>query len=179
MQPQQPQDLMLATFQGSYRVAHPDGFQDQNVLNNFEVDVQMSKEFLETPGLNAPFRVYYQHLVKSVYPDMIDLYRWELVQATELDGTPIENPKALSYSNLIDYINKKKYPINIGLFTPAELRNEVILYEQDAKGQQHLQELQENIRGASLRIGQQIAALGKNAIRRKNPAVTPELSGVL
>ena len=143
-------DFMLAEFKGTYRAPHPDGIKDQNIIKNFHVQVEMKKSFLKAPGLKGTFAVYYKELCKSMYPDMIDLYKFDLVEATELDGSPINNPKAMSYQDLVKYINEKQYPINIALYSQSELRNQVVLHEEDPKGQQKLQGITERTKGNAI-----------------------------
>ena len=88
---------------------------------------------------------------------MLDLYRWRLVEATELDGEVIDDPKCLSYQGLLDFIKKHEYPINPLLYpTDQELRDAILLYEDDDKGQQKLQARWEQINGPVLKVAQEI-----------------------
>ncbi len=152
-------DYILAEFKGTYRAPHPDGIRDQNITKPFHVKVKMKRECLDAPGLNGLFATYYKELLRKLYPDMIDTYFYDLVEARELDGSAIENPKALSHDNLLKYIGQRRMPINPLLYTPNELRNEVILYEIDPKGQQHLQNKLEQQKGSQLKISAEIMAI--------------------
>lgn len=151
--------FILAEFRGTYRSPHPQGIKDANVTKDFHVKVKMRRESLSAPGLNGLFACYYKELLRGLYPDMIDTYQFNLVQATELDGTIITDPKALSHENLLEYIAYKGYPINPGLYPPHELRNEVVLYEFDAKGQQHLQKKLQEQKGNMLEIAAMLHGL--------------------
>lgn len=160
-------NYILAEFKGTYRAPHPDGIKDANVTKQFNVKVKMKRESLKAPGLCGLFATYYKELLKTVkdkegnlvYRDMIDTYMYDLVQATELDGTVINNPKALSHERLISYIKEKEYPINALLYSSGELRNEVILYEEDPKGQQYLQNRRQKQKGHTLAISAEIQNL--------------------
>lgn len=148
---------MLAEFKGTYRAPHPGGIKDQNVLKDFHVKVEMPKSFLKAPGLNGFFVNHYLNYLRSAYPDLIKTYRFQLIEVTELDGSVIDNPKCLSYQGLLDYIKRREFPINPSLFDEAELRNEVLLYEQDAKGQQFLQDKIQQRKGTELAIAQALS----------------------
>ncbi|MBX9937649.1 MAG: hypothetical protein K2Y32_00265 [Candidatus Obscuribacterales bacterium] len=155
-------EYILAEFKGTYRAPEPNGQRDLNVTKPFHVAVKMDRSVLTDDrvlGLKGLFATYYREFVRRAYPDMIDLYFFDLVQATELDGTVIENPKALSFDNLIAYIQKKRYPINTTLYAPAELRNEVLLYERDKDGQQHLESLRTKMRGSELAVAAKLQNL--------------------
>lgn len=152
-------DYILAEFKGTYRSPHPGGLRDQNVLKDFHVRVKMRRECLEAPGLNGLFANYYKEFLRRQYPDMIDTYMFDLVQATELDGSVILNPKALSYTGLLQYVASRRLPINTSLFSPTELRNEVVLFEHDPKGQQHLQALLEKRKGSTIAISAELQEL--------------------
>lgn len=142
--------FILAEFRGSYRAPHPDGIRDANVTKEFHVKVKMKEDSLLAPGLNGLFATYYKGHLRKLYPEMIDTYMFDLVQATQLDGTPIDNPKAMSHDALLAHIAKKKYPINPLLYSTLELRDEVVLYEQDASGQQYLQNKRQLQKGSLL-----------------------------
>jgi hypothetical protein len=152
-------DYILAEFKGTYRAPHPDGIRDQNVTRNFNVKVKMKRECLNAPGLNGFFGSYYKEFLRKLYPDMIDTYKYEMVQATELDGKPIDSPKALPYEGLLQYIFRKKYPINPTLYSPKELRNQINLYEEDPKGQQFLEEKLQRLRGNQLAIAAELQSM--------------------
>lgn len=152
-------DLISAEFKGSYRAPHPDGIRDANITKNFHVRVKMKRSALKAPGLKGLFATYYKEFVREAYPDMIDLYEFDLVQATELDGTIIHDPKALSYDGLLNYISTHKYPINPMLYSRHELRNEVALYEVDKSGQQHLQNRLQQLRGNALEMSAELSKL--------------------
>lgn len=152
-------DYFLAEFKGTYRAPHPGGLRDQNVTKDFHVRVKMRRECLEAPGLNGLFANYYKEFLRKQYPDMIDTYMFDLVQATELDGSVIDNPKALSYQRLVQYVTRRRLPVNTALYSPTELRNEVVLYEQDPKGQQHLQALLETRKGSTIAISAELQEL--------------------
>lgn len=154
------ENFILAEVKGTYRAPHPDGIRDANVTKDFHVKVKMEREWLNAPGLNGFFATYYKEHLKRAYPEMIDLYMFSVVQATELDGTPIHEPKAMSHDQLLEYIAKKKYPINPLLFSSNELRNEVILYEADPSGQQHLQGLRERRKGSVLATAAKLQEVG-------------------
>jgi hypothetical protein len=152
-------ELMLASFKGTYRSPHPEGFKEQAILRPFDVTVKMKQSFLAAPGLCGFFRNHYFAALKAKFPLMIAPYMIEFMGATELDGRPIDNPKAMSYGELLGYIQRKKYPINIGLYDATALRNEVVLYEQDPSGQQHLQGKLENLRGSEIALSNELAAI--------------------
>lgn len=145
-------DYILAEFKGTYRAPHPDGIRDQSITKPFHVKVKMKREALKAPGMCGLFRVYYFEHLRKAYPDIQDTYNYELVQATELNGDVIDNPKALSYDGLLAYIKEKEYPINTLLYSPVELRNEVVLYEEDPKGQQFLQEKRLKVHGNAMKM---------------------------
>jgi hypothetical protein len=153
--------LILAEFKGTYRAPHPDGFQNQNVERPFHVKVKMKRESLQAPGLNGLFVTYYSGFMKKLFPDMIELYRWENLGCTELDGSPIEDdPKAMNRDQLLAYIKRKKYNINALLYpTVTELRNEVVLYETDRAGQQYLEGKRQELKGNLLEMAAEIAEL--------------------
>lgn len=150
------QDFILAEFQGTYRAPHPDGIKDANMTKNFHVKVKMKRESLRAPGLNGLFATYYKSRLRTLYPDMIDTYMYDLVQATELDGKVIDNPKALSYEGLLKYVAKKMYPINVTLYSPNELRNQIVLYEEDHTGQQTLEGILTKHRGSELKTAAEL-----------------------
>lgn len=155
-------DYILAEFKGTYRAAHPDGQRDVNVTKPFHVKVKMKASVISDNrvlGLNGLFATYYKEFLRRMFPDMIDTYFFDLVEATEVDGTPIEHPKALSHKGLLEYISKKRYPINITLYTPGELRNEVMLYESDEKGQQKLESIRTELRGSELAVAAELQKL--------------------
>jgi hypothetical protein len=152
-------DLFIAEFKGTYRAPSPDGIRDQNVTKPFHVKVKMKRECLKAPGLNGLFSTYYKEFLRNIYPDMIDTYMYDLVQATELDGTIINNPRALSYENLLKFISSERLPINVGLYPPNELRNQVILYQEDPKGQKHLEEKLQALKGNMLAISAELQSL--------------------
>jgi hypothetical protein len=158
-------DLMLAEFKGTYRIPHPDGIKGESVLRPFHVIVKMKKQFLEAPGLHGFFLSYYANQVKKCYPDMISIYHVEFQEAKELDGKVINNPKALSFKNLRAYIHEKNYPINTALYSDVELRNEVVLYESDPKGQQHLQKRREDARGGEMEVARELSEIEDLVVR--------------
>ena len=150
---------MLVEFEGTYQVAHPDGVKGRKVLKNFHVKVEMNKSFLDATiiegsfhSLRGPFASFYTGFLKKLYPDMIDLYQFGMIEATELDGGKIRDPKCMNHADLMAYIVDRKYKINIGLYDDQQLRNEVVLYEADRKGQQHLQGHTERVRGGVLSV---------------------------
>lgn len=153
------QNYILAEFKGTYRAPHPEGFREQNITKDFHVRVKMKRECLLAPGLNGLFATYYKEFLRKLKPDMIDLYVFDLVQATELNGATIYDPKALSHDGLMDYINQKKYPINPLLYSMLELRDQVVLFEQDPKGQQHLQDKLQNLKGNMLATSAELREL--------------------
>jgi hypothetical protein len=114
-------DYILAEFKGTYRAPNPDGIRDQQIVKPFHVRVKMKRECLKAPGLNGFFDNYYKNFLKRAYPEMIELYQFQMVQATELDGSIINDPKALSHEGLLAYIKDRKYPINALLFELAAL----------------------------------------------------------
>ena len=152
-------DYILAEFKGNYRAPHPSGVRDQNITKEFHVKVKMKRDSLQAPGLCGLFSTYYKELLRKQYPDMIDTYFYEMIQATELNGAKIDHPKAMSHDDLLAYINKRQYPINPLLYSGTELRNEVILYEQDPKGQQHLQGKLEAQKGNMIAIASELHSL--------------------
>lgn len=159
---QEDNKYILAEFKGTYRAPHPDGQRDLQVTRPFHVKVKMKAEVIHDSrvlGLNGLFATYYKEFLRRQFPDMVDLYFFDLVEATELDGTPIEHPKALSHSGLLQYLEKKKYPINCTLYTPAELRNEIMLYEVDKEGQQKLEGIRTELRGSELAVAAELQNL--------------------
>lgn len=147
---------MLVEFEGTYTTAHPDGIKGQKVIRPFHVRVKMKKEFLEARGLRGAFSVYYEEKLKRQYPGMISLHQFRMIEATEIDGSKINNPKCMSHADLLVYINEKDYQINTALYDDQELRHEVALYESDKKGQQKLQGQREAARGGKLKISKEI-----------------------
>ncbi len=87
---------------------------------------------------------------------MKELDRFTMVEATELDGRKISNPRAMSYEDLIEYIKEREYPINIAVYSPTDLRHQVRLYEKDKDGQQKLQGNLLNARGGKMAIEDEI-----------------------
>lgn len=158
-------DYFIAEFKGTYRAPHADGIRDQFVLKNFHVKVKMKRDFLAAPGLNGTFANYYAKAVAALYPDFVDLYQFEFVEGLELDGKKIDNPKAMSHADLVEYVTRKKYPINTMLFNASELRNEVVLYEQDPSGQQTLQARYEKQRGGTIALSNELSALDDLVVR--------------
>jgi len=152
-------DLFIAEFKGTYRAPSPEGIRDQNVTKPFHVKVKMKRECLKAPGLNGLFSTYYKEFLRKLYPDMIDTYMYDLVEAKELDGSIINNPRALSYENLLAFIRKEQLPINVGLYPPNELRNQVILYNEDPKGQKHLEGKLQALKGSMLAISAELQSL--------------------
>lgn len=152
-------EFFLAEFKGTYRAPHPAGIRTETIIRDFHVKVTMLKKFLAGDGLNGAFQVYYKGFLKNHYPDMINTYQFDLVEATELDGTKIDNPRCLSYQGLLDYIANRRYPINAMLYSALELRDEIILYEKDPKGQQHLQGKRENLKGNVLSTAAELGQL--------------------
>lgn len=152
-------DLFIAEFKGTYRAPSPEGIRDQNITKAFHVKVKMKRECLKAPGLNGLFATYYLEFLRKLYPDMIDTYMYDLVEARELDGTIINNPRALSYENLLKFIHSERLPINVGLYPPNELRNQVILFQEDPKGQKHLEEKLQAIKGNMLAISSELQSL--------------------
>lgn len=169
------QEYFLAEFKGNYRAPEPTGQRDLNITKPFHVKVKMKRDYLDDSrvlGLNGIFATYYKEYLRRMYPDMIDLYFFDLVEGTELDGSVIENPKALSFDNLAKYIQWRKYPINIGLYTPAELRNQVLLYEKDAAGQQFLESNLTQMRGSMLAIANELQSLDDVMVKvEQSPSV--------
>lgn len=157
---------LLAEFKGTYSCASPTGIKGQKIEKPFHVKVEMKKDFLNHPGptgmvsLCGPFVTYHKQELKQIHPDLIDTYMFELIEATELDGTKINRPECLSYEDLKDYITEKEYPINTSLYSRTDLRHAVRLYEHDEKGQQKLQGDIEKVRGGVLRISNEIAKRG-------------------
>ncbi|MBX9687083.1 MAG: hypothetical protein K2X27_10300 [Candidatus Obscuribacterales bacterium] len=149
-------DFILAEFKGTYRAPHPDGVRDANITKPFHVKVKMLRSNLKAPGLKGLFATYYKDFLRNAYTDMIDTYEFDLVQATELDGSVIHDPKALSYDGLLEHISRHHYPINPMLYPRHELRNEVVLYETDKAGQQHLQERLQKLKGNALETAAQL-----------------------
>ena len=159
-----PKKWMIVEFEGTYRVAHPDGIKGQTVLRPFHIKVPMRRSYLkDSYNLRAPFGSFYKQRLINRYPGMIKLHHTKLIEATNPDGSIIKHPKAMSYDNLLEYIAENEYPINIGLYDDQQLRNEVVLYEKDAPGQQHLQANQERVKGSVLAVGQELDALGSDA----------------
>lgn len=152
---------MRVEFEGTYRVRSPQGIKNQSVERPYHIFVPMSKRYLkDSSNLRAPFCSFYENRLKNKYPGMLGLYQTRLIEALNEDGSVINHPKALSYENLKEYIKEREYPINIGLYDDQQLRNEVVLYEKDADGQQHLQSWTEKVKGGSLAVGQELDALG-------------------
>lgn len=152
-------DLMLGEFKGVYRAPHPAGYRDQNIVMPFHVKVKMKREFLSAPGLCGLFKNHYEHALRAKYSEMLELYRFEFMGATELDGKPINNPKAMYHKELIKYIAEKRYPINMSLYNQTELRNEVNLYEHDPQGQQFLQGKLEYMHGGTIALTNELAQI--------------------
>jgi len=163
------QDWMLVEFEGSYMIAHPDGIKGQKVLRNFHVRVEMAKDFLFNlkpfESLRAPFSTYYMEQLKQMFPKMISLYQFRMVEATELDGSKIADPRAMCHADLLEYIKVRKYPINSSFYNDQDLRHEVHLYENDKKGQQHLQANLEKIRGGVLAVSKRIRERGMSVMQ--------------
>jgi len=153
-------NLILAEFKGSYRSPHPQGYKDQNIERQFHVKVKMKRDSLNAPGLNGLFATYYASFLKNIFPDFLELYMFSLVEATELDGTPIRNPKCLSHAGLLQYIQDERIPINPLLYgDTTELRNQVVLYQVDSKGQQVLQEKIQKTKGQMLATAEELATI--------------------
>lgn len=172
------QEYILVEFKGTYRAPHPDGY-EKDVQKDFHVKVKMKRGVLAGPGTCGHFQAYYKGHLKKIYPDFKDTYFFEMVQATELDGSIIHNPKAYSQANLIDYIARMGYPINPILYaTGTELRNEVVLYEQDKGGQQHLQKLLEDMKGAEIRTAAELRELGEIMFAVEPVSTVAEVSTV-
>lgn len=150
-------NFILAEFKGTYRAPHPQGVRDQNITKEFHVKVKMERKSLKAPGLKGLFATYYKEFLRQAYPDMIDTYDFDLVQATELDGKRINDPKALSYEGLLEYIHEHDYNINAMLYPRHELRNEVVLYEKDREGQQLLQGKIQEQRGNALATAEKLS----------------------
>lgn len=166
-------DWMLAEFSGTYKTPHPEGFKDQTVLRPFHVFVEMKKDFLKAPGLCAIFQNFYGNAVKEAFPDMVKLNHVDFHGAVELNGDAINNPKAMSHKELLVYIQQKQYPINPSLYTARELRNEVVLYETDPSGQQHLQAKLQQLRGGAIDLANELASR-PNLIRKAGEEVVEE-----
>lgn len=172
------QEYILVEFKGTYRAPHPDGY-EKDVQKDFHVKVKMKRSVLAGPGTCGNFQAYYKGHLKKIYPDFKDTYFFEMIEATELDNSPIYNPKAMSHANLVDYIAKMGYPINPILFpTATDLRNEVVLYEQDKSGQQHLQKQLEDMKGAEIRTAAELRELGEIMFEVKPVSTVPEVSTV-
>jgi len=157
--------FILAEFRGTYKAPHPEGFDKSQVEKPFHIKVKMKRESLNAPGLNGLFQTYYAGFMKKAYPDYIELYRFETVQATNLDGTVIRNPKALSHEGLLTYMKEENIPINPLLYEPSELRNQVCLYMEDKKGQQFLQEKLQNSKGQMLATAAELADIDDILVR--------------
>lgn len=163
-------DWMLVEFKGTYTIANPNGVKGSKVVRPFHVKVEMKKSFLDFKGptgitsLRGPFATYYKQELRKADPGMIDLAQFDMVEATELDGTPIDDPNAMSHENLLDYIQRKRYPINPGLWNDQDLRHEVARYEADPKGQQKGQAHLTNVRGAFLDIAKEISSRGSKMV---------------
>lgn len=172
------QSYFVAEFQGTYRAPHPDGVRDANVTKQFHVKVKMKRECLNAPGLNGLFDVYYKEFLRQRYPDLIDTYQFNLVEARELDGSVINNPKALSYEGLLAYIHTKRYLINVSLYSPQELRNQVVLYEEDKGGQQFLENKLQAMKGSMLATANELQSLDDvMVVVDEQPSVEALLSG--
>lgn len=161
---------ILATFEGTFKTAHPEGHRGEQVTRPFKCRVKIPRHFLKPipntvpalrhVSLTAVFGTYYKQHLKKAHPEMLDLYRWRLVEATELDGSVMDDPKCLSYQGLLDFVKEKEYPINPLLYpTDQELRDAILLYEDDETGQQKLQKRWEQITGPVLKVSQEIAAI--------------------
>ena len=161
-------DWMLVEFKGTYLCAHPDGIKGQKVTRPFHVKVEMKKQFLRDlkpfESLCGPFAVYYVGLVKNLYPELIDLHRFEMIEATELDGTKINDPRAMCHEDLLEHISDRELPINAGMLDAKDLRHHIMLHAQDPKGQARMQENLQKVRGGHLAISKEIGER-KQAIR--------------
>jgi hypothetical protein len=165
---------ILAEFKGTYRAPHPAGIRDQQITPSFHVKVKMKREWLEQPGLNAFFQAYYKPFLQKLYPDFLDTHFFDLIEATELDGTEIESPKALSHAGLLGYIERRGLKINALLYgTTNELRNQVILYEEDQKGQQILQGKEELLKGTALSTAAELQGLDDVMVLVNAPVEVP------
>lgn len=157
-------DWILVEFKGTYKVPHKEGFRGQSMLKPFHVQVEMERSFLLNlkpyQSLRGTLATYYMNILKQSYPDMIELHRFDMVEATEVDGDKIHDPRAMRHADLIDYIQKNKLPINISLYNDQDLRHEVALYEQDKKGQQHIQGWREKVQGGMLEVSKRISERG-------------------
>lgn len=152
-------EYFIAEFKGTYRAPHPSGARDQQITKDFHVKVKMLQTALDAPGLKGAFQNYYKESVKALYPDLIDFYSVQFIKGVELNGDKIDNPKAMSYADLVAYITRKKYPVNPLLFDQEELRNQVVLYEFDPSGQQLLQGKTEKLRGGQIEMALKLAAV--------------------
>ncbi len=153
-------DWMLVEFEGTYTVANPSGVKGSKVLKPFHCKVEMAKSFLSGYGLRGVFSTYYMEQMRKLFPAMIDLYRFRMVEATELDGSKINDPKAMNHADLLGYISSREYQINTSFYDDQQLRHEIELYEKDKAGQQHLQANLEKIRGGKLAVSKQISDRG-------------------
>lgn len=157
-------DWMNVEFEGTYQVAHPDGIKGQKVLRNFRVVVEMERSFLEVlepfQSLRGPFATYYMGELREQFPGLIDLHRFRMIEATEIDGSKIRDHRAMSQEDLLQYIKDRRYPINTSFYPCDDLRHEVGLYEKDKKGQQHLQAHLEKTRGGQLAVTKRISERG-------------------
>ncbi len=149
-------DWMLVEFEGTYKVADP-SIKGRKILRPFHVKVKMKKQFLEARGLRGAFATYYKEFLKRHFPGMIDLHEFRMIEATEVDGSKIHNPKAMSHQDLVAYIKEKRLPVNILLYDDQELRHQVVLYETDPKGQQKLQGQAERVHGGKLNLSREIS----------------------
>lgn len=152
-------DVMLVRFKGTYTAANTSGVRGAKITKPFDVKVKMHRRFLQATGLRGAFDTYYKQALKSRYPDMIDLYRFEMVEATAVDGSKINNIRAMSHEDTIAHIKDKEYPINISLYDSQDLRHQVALYEADKEGQQKLQSNIMHARGGTLAIAEEIASM--------------------
>lgn len=168
---------IIAEFKGNYRAPHPEGRREENVTKRFHVKVKMKRECLAAPGLCGLFENYYKEFVRTLYPEMIDFHMFEFVEALNEDGSVINDPKALSYKGLLEYVAERGYPVNVTLYTPTELRNQVNLYEQDKLGQQHLEAKFQAMKGSMLAIANELKSMD-DVIQIYNPNEEPAPSPV-
>jgi hypothetical protein len=153
------EDLMLVRFVGTYTMANPSGARGSKVVKPFDVKVKMHKRFLAANGLRGAFDTYYKQSLKQKYPGMIDLNQFEMIEATEIDGRKIANPKCMSHDDTIAYIKSQRYAINIALYDSQDLRHQVVLYEKDKDGQQKLQSNIMSARGGAMAIAEEIKSM--------------------
>ncbi|MDE2100168.1 MAG: hypothetical protein KGL39_23130 [Patescibacteria group bacterium] len=167
-------DWILVEFKGTYLTPHPEGFKGQDVTREFHVQVEMKRSFLTNlrafESLCGPFAVYYENMLKDLYPDFKALHRFEMVEATELDGKMIADPRAMKHEDLLEYIKEKNLPVNAALHDTKDLRHHTFLHEKDEKGHARLQARLESVKGATLKIAGEISARGKGVIRKVGDA---------